>query len=133
VQFSFCGEACIRTANATKIDAVLQINKEVVIQDKNSQSAGNLLKGVFLEDEHIDVWDCCAASGGKSIMIRDLFEDSYITVSDIRESIIANLRKRFAAAGIDHYETLITDLAKNDGSLPGKTFDLIVADVPCSG
>ena len=133
VEFSFCGGACVRTANATKIDAILEINKEVVIQDRSSQSTGDLLKGAFKDDENIDVWDCCAASGGKSIMIADLFKNAYLTVSDIRESIISNLKKRFAAAGMVKYETLITDLTKNDGALPGKTFDLVVADVPCSG
>jgi 16S rRNA (cytosine967-C5)-methyltransferase len=133
VEFSFCGDACVRTANATKIDAILEMNKEVVIQDKSSQSTGDLLEGVFADDEDIDVWDCCAASGGKSIMIADLFKKSHLTVSDIRESIVANLKKRFAAAGITKYETLIIDLAKSDAALPGKSFDLIVADVPCSG
>jgi 16S rRNA (cytosine967-C5)-methyltransferase len=56
-----------------------------------------------------------------------------LTVSDIRESILLNLRERFAKAGVDRYHALVTDLTDANDPLPSKRFDLIIADVPCSG
>jgi 16S rRNA (cytosine967-C5)-methyltransferase len=46
------------------------------------------------------VWDCCAASGGKSILVKDTLNSIQLTVSDIRQSILNNLQQRFAVAGI---------------------------------
>ncbi|HEX8461288.1 MAG TPA: Fmu (Sun) domain-containing protein, partial [Segetibacter sp.] len=66
--------------NSTKLEAVLEINREIVIQDLNSQRVGDLL----LEGEYkkpTTVWDCCAASGGKSIMTYDLLSNTQLTAS----------------------------------------------------
>jgi 16S rRNA (cytosine967-C5)-methyltransferase len=122
-------------ANGTKLESVLDINKEIVIQDLNSQKVGELL----LEGEYkkpTTVWDCCAASGGKSIMTYDLLSNTQLTVSDIRDSIIKNLRTRFKEAGIKDFRTFVADLT-DSGSLQNaiKTtkFDLVICDAPCSG
>jgi 16S rRNA (cytosine967-C5)-methyltransferase len=82
--------------------------------------------------DKLGVWDCCAASGGKSIMAKDVLGDIELMVSDVRESILINLQKRFAAAGIRNYESLVVDLSKTlNIALP--SFNLIIADVPCTG
>ncbi|HTI07427.1 MAG TPA: hypothetical protein VL832_02690 [Puia sp.] len=87
-------------------------------------------------------WDACAASGGKSILAFDLNPGIDITVSDIRESILHNLRERFRRAGIKSYHSFVADLTaprpagrsssvlRQSGPFP---YDLILADVPCSG
>ncbi|MCH5721051.1 hypothetical protein [Niabella hibiscisoli] len=53
-----------------------------------------------------------------------------LTVSDIRSSIIFNLKKRFQEARINNYRAFVADATHAN---PGKQFDLIIADVPCSG
>ena len=53
-----------------------------------------------------------------------------LTVSDVRPSIIANLKKRFAEAGIKNYNAFVADAVT---ASPNTKFDLIIADVPCSG
>jgi 16S rRNA (cytosine967-C5)-methyltransferase len=119
--------------NTTRLDEVLELNREAVIQDLSSQKTGGLLKVPDFDPERIiRAWDCCAASGGKSIMLADLYPTIDLTVSDIRKSILDNLKERFAEAGIVRYQALLADLtlAKD---LPRQTFDLIVADLPCSG
>ena len=85
------------------------------------------------QNDWIDVWDACAASGGKSIMAKDRLGKIRLTVSDVRESILHNLKKRFSEAGIGNFQTLVADLATADPLSPGDLFDLVIADVPCSG
>jgi 16S rRNA (cytosine967-C5)-methyltransferase len=127
-------------ANATKLDGIIETDHDAVIQDYSSQRVGELMK---LESNNlqpkIKVWDSCAASGGKSIMAFDLNPSIQLTVSDLRESIIENLHKRFQRAGIKDYTSFTTDLGQpgdddNWKHPAGNTlFDLIIADLPCSG
>ncbi|MBO9562328.1 MAG: Fmu (Sun) domain-containing protein [Niastella sp.] len=126
--------------NSSKVDEVIVLNKEAVIQDLSSQRVGELLRivpaagvGAGKQQPKLTVWDCCAASGGKSILAWDVLGGIDLTVSDIRESIIANLKKRFAEAGISPYQSFVADLSKPRATLPALSPDLIVADVPCSG
>jgi 16S rRNA (cytosine967-C5)-methyltransferase len=136
----------------TALQGVLDVNKSYVVQDLNSQRVGALLGDAFraLGKSNPSVWDCCAASGGKSILVKDLLPSARLTVSDIRSSILHNLEKRFAEAGIRHERSFAADLSRPaqvpgggspDGGGPGGAgapggyglFDLVMADVPCSG
>lgn len=123
---------CVALDNAAKVDEVLAIDKEVVIQDYSSQRVGELLQLVETKEVK-NVWDCCAASGGKSILAYDLLPGISLTVSDIRESILVNLQKRFEAAGIKAYRSFRADMALDKVRPPLNQYDLIIADVPCSG
>ena len=142
IPFQTINNTCIALPNATKIDGIIELDSEAVIQDYNSQQTGNFfqlfasdLPPSSLESElrTAQVWDCCAASGGKSIMAKDLYADIQLTVSDVRESILHNLHRRFQKAGIKNYEWLLTDLSAANCRLPGKRFDMIIADLPCTG
>lgn len=124
-----CGPNCIGLPNSTKIDQLISINRDAVIQDKSSQKTGDFLKQ-FSDSK---VWDCCAASGGKSIMAYDMIDKIDLTVSDLRPSIISNLKERFAAAGIQQYKSFVADLTDQNDAVPEEKYDLIIADVPCSG
>ncbi len=124
--------SCFSFPSGTKLDEYILTNKEAVIQDYNSQQVGELMEWVKKEGA-LNVWDACAASGGKSIMAKDRLGKINLTVSDIRESILHNLKKRFAAAGISNFHTVVADLSSTDPLAPGDQFDLVIADVPCSG
>jgi 16S rRNA (cytosine967-C5)-methyltransferase len=54
----------------------------------------------------IKLWDCCAASGGKSLLAVDTLGNIDLTVSDVRSSIIHNLKHRFAVAGHNKIQKL---------------------------
>jgi 16S rRNA (cytosine967-C5)-methyltransferase len=135
IEFNIAGDDCLALPNSTKVDAVLEIDREVVIQDLNSQKVLNFLKD---EAKHIEqpvsVWDCCAASGGKSILAFDtLYGKVDLTVSDIRESILSNLKYRFETAGIKSYQSFIADLSADDFQPSSADFQLIICDAPCTG
>ncbi len=141
IKFRLIGDSCITLSNATKIDTVIHVNKEAVIQDYSSQQVGdflqvpttNLKPPGFNPASSLSVWDCCAASGGKSILAKDRLGNISLTVSDIRESILINLKKRFEEAAITKYESFTADLSSAAGHRSSEKFDLIIADVPCTG
>ncbi len=125
--------SCLRLPNGSKIETVLEIDRDVVIQDKSSQEIGGLLQTIAtgLQLTTPNVWDCCAASGGKSILAKDVLGSINITVSDIRPSILQNLAKRFERSGIKNFESFICDLSSHKP--PAVYPDLIICDAPCSG
>lgn len=127
----FVDNSTIQLSPAVKIDTVLAINDDVVVQDASSQKVFDSLLANKGREFH-EAWDCCAASGGKSILLKDLFPQTALTVSDIRESIIINLQKRFAAAGIPSYKSFIADLSSSQFKID-KQFDLVICDAPCTG
>jgi 16S rRNA (cytosine967-C5)-methyltransferase len=139
ISFQLIAENTVALPNATKIEELIMLNKDAVVQDYSSQRVGGLFENLKLkiENQKWKVWDCCAASGGKSIMAKDILGDIDLTVSDVRESILINLKKRFEQAGIKHYKNFVRDLSQQSlKALPlgsGEGFDLIIADVPCSG
>ena len=141
IQYQFDGNNCISLLNSTKLEDILELDKEAVIQDYSSQHIGEFLK--LIKDDLIPkpfgtpvkVWDCCAASGGKSILAKDILGEIDLTVSDIRESILANLKKRFNDAGITKYRSVIADLTASNirSSILSLQPSVIIADMPCSG
>ena len=134
IDFKMISDTCLALPNASKIDEVVELDKEAVIQDQNSQRAGELIKSEVLNlKSKISVWDCCAGSGGKSIMLYDINTKINLTVSDTRESILANLKKRFSNAGIRDFKSLIIDLSQNKSEIKDLKPEIIIADVPCSG
>ena len=135
VSFELLGDDAIALPNATKIEELIMLNKDTVVQDYSSQKVGELVESLKskIENRKLHVWDCCAASGGKSIMAKDILGDIELTVSDVRESILVNLKKRFAEAGIKNYTSKVIDLAHSPFTTHHLPFDLIIADVPCSG
>ncbi len=132
VQFDVLSESALSVSATTKLDQILNLDKEAVIQDWGSQQIGDEFSHL-LKDDSLKVWDCCAASGGKSIMAFDMNNSIQLTVSDIRASILNNLRDRFKKAGIKRYDELTADLSKPIREIPNHPFDMIIADVPCTG
>jgi 16S rRNA (cytosine967-C5)-methyltransferase len=134
IVFSVLPDSCLALPNSSKIDEIIALNKEAVVQDHSSQRVGEFIQ-IFRRgpSDHLQVWDCCAASGGKSIMAKDILGNIDLTVSDIRESILVNLRKRFKEAGLTNYKSKVADLADPSLNIPHSVFDIIIADVPCSG
>ncbi len=134
IPFYPANDACLALPNASKVDTILKMDEEVVVQDYSSQRIGEFLLSLLTASGNAGarVWDACAASGGKSILATDLLPGIQLTVSDVRPSILQNLKKRFERAGIKQYKSFIADLTAN-AKVPDSGFQLIICDVPCSG
>lgn len=99
------------------------------IQDLSSQRTVS-----YMHARNMEYWyDACAASGGKSLLLKDAFPDIELTVSDNRESILRNLEVRFRRNGIPAPRMFVCDLIREAPSFTGRHPDAIIADVPCSG
>ncbi len=135
ITFEKITDSCYRLPSGTKLDEVLLINKEVVIQDYSSQQIGSMYAlATGFADSKKRIWDCCAASGGKSILAVDTFGQIKLTASDMRASILRNLQTRFAAAGMSGYQSFAVDLTSaHDLSNFAKLADFIICDAPCTG
>ncbi len=136
LRFEKVNSTCISFENGTKIEEILEVGQEVIIQDYNSQQVGLFIQQNIptIQNPKLSIWDCCAASGGKSIMLFDQNNKINLTVSDIRASILQNLVERFQQAGIQKYHSLLVDLTLDTDQLAIKhNFDIVIADVPCTG
>lgn len=146
VSYQLAGHDTISLLPGTPVNQLLEVNKDVVIQDISSQRMATFLE-MLLQDRHINdpagahkkikTWDCCAASGGKSLLAWDVFKKAgqpvSLTVSDIRPSIVTNLDKRFKEAGITGYRKKILDLLSPEPLPFINLFDLVLCDAPCTG
>jgi 16S rRNA (cytosine967-C5)-methyltransferase len=135
VSFEEINTSCLALPQGTKLEELFLLNKEVVVQDRNSQQVFNYLQKseVFLAKDSV-VWDCCAASGGKSILLYDMLHGHVdLHVSDVRTHMLNNLRTRFKEAGIKKYHAFTTDLMSSAKITSEKSYDIIICDAPCSG
>jgi len=124
------GDGCLALPNGTRLEAIFQKQHWFEVQDRSSQQTAQF----FQPEKWEHWWDACAASGGKSLLLHELEPTVKLVVSDIRESILANLDERFEQVGIRKYQKKLVDLTGNvEPELHGYEFDGIILDAPCSG
>ncbi|MBN8667260.1 MAG: Fmu (Sun) domain-containing protein [Chitinophagales bacterium] len=170
IPYTLIGSHTLQVQNGIKLEEVVEVNREVVVQDLSSQHCldqdwgdwwifridlknspqenkiedwepsnidlKNSIPKINPENPKIPkilVWDVCAASGGKSILLWDLIGPLDLTVSDSRASILSNLSTRFSEAGIQGYKKFVADLTRPVSFEGNKKFDLMVVDAPCTG
>lgn len=130
VDFRELSETTVSLPNGTKLEQLFPEQKYYQVQDLSSQKTG----AIFQPQQYDYWWDCCAASGGKSLLLHDLQPKLELLVSDVREKSLHNLDERFQAAGLKKYQKKVLDLLQNnDVELHHYAFDGIILDAPCSG
>ncbi len=80
------------------------------------------------------VWDCCAAPGGKTLMLALRLPAAEILATDVSSKRLANTAarlRRFSYAKHVRCEVADASAAANEDS--EAAFDLILCDVPCTG
>ncbi len=148
IPFNIVEENCISFSPSININSIIKIDEEAVIQDYSSQHIKEFLDSVKSAIQNLQsavvnlqsIWDCCAGSGGKSILAYDVLAKINLTVSDLRPSIIQNLKQRFEKAGIENYKSFVADITdpkfqitNHKSQIPNYGFDLIICDAPCTG
>lgn len=136
IEFEAIGDSTLKLRNGINLDGVLKLDNQVIIQDFSSQHAMDfLLTTDFInKKEKIPVWDACAASGGKSILLYDVLKGNIkLTVSDIRKNILSNLQARLNDAGVNIYKKFEQNLVLASGLDSNEKYSIVLCDVPCSG
>jgi 16S rRNA (cytosine967-C5)-methyltransferase len=142
---AFIPPSTLRLPNGFKVEDHFTPDREIVIQDYNSQRVAEFFQPGYPGADPGSpettpgppapeyFWDACAASGGKSILAHDLYPKMELFVSDIRDSILRNLRSRFKTADIKKYHAFLVDLATQTPPASAAGADLILVDAPCTG
>ena len=116
--------------NGTKLEQIITDPRLYQVQDYSSQQTGDYFK----PSAYDYWWDCCAASGGKSLLLHSIEPKVKLLVSDLRETSLGNLKERFDVAGVKDYHIKTLDLLQNnDQILHHYEFHGILLDAPCSG
>jgi 16S rRNA (cytosine967-C5)-methyltransferase len=101
---------------------------KVEIQDVSSQVVGWLAQPT----SGSNWWDACAGAGGKTLHLADRLQGTgRILATDIRASARREAQRRFAAAGLRNVAAAAWDGHRDPA--PGREFDGVLLDVPCSG
>jgi 16S rRNA (cytosine967-C5)-methyltransferase len=78
------------------------------------------------------VWDCCAAPGGKTLVMARRLPEAEVLATDVSARRVAMMEARLKAFGYAaKVKSEVVDAADPEG-VEGE-FDLILCDVPCSG
>jgi 16S rRNA (cytosine967-C5)-methyltransferase len=108
------------------------INSKIAVQNQEFRAVNH--KSKITEHKSMKVWDVCSGAGGKTILFKSIYPGAEIIASDIRSSILQNLKTRAGAYRLDNIITLTGDATVNtDFVKPYAPFDFIICDVPCSG
>ena len=108
--------------------------EDVVLMDDGSRLVAEIAAAAtpVVEGRVAKVWDCCAAPGGKTLVLARRLEGAEILASDVSArrmgQMAARLRRYAFATGV---RTAVMDAAEVGGE--EQRFDLILCDVPCSG
>ncbi len=78
------------------------------------------------------VWDCCAAPGGKTLILARRLGSAEVVASDVSVKRLAQTEARLRRyAYAERVRSVVADAA--DAKAVEGSFDLILCDVPCSG
>jgi 16S rRNA (cytosine967-C5)-methyltransferase len=115
------GEAVVPTVKMPSMDDGSRLVAEI--------AAAALPK---VEGRAARIWDCCAAPGGKTLMLALRTQGAELLATDVSNKRLSQMQarlRRFPYAS--HTRTEVADAAKLDSGRG--LFDLILCDVPCSG
>jgi 16S rRNA (cytosine967-C5)-methyltransferase len=129
ISFRQESENCLSFEQRLNITDIITEAIPYEIQDLSSQQTA-----AFLKTQGKEHWlDCCAASGGKTLLLFQENNEIQITATDIRASILENYEERMKKNGFQNFSTQVWDASSSEPLTSMHQFDGIVADVPCSG
>lgn len=130
--FAFLPEALLltRREEARSLETLTAIREGLLqIQDISAQlavTAANPKPGM-------QVLDLCAAPGGKSLQAADIMGDrGHVLACDISEAKCRRIEENSVRSGFSCIETRLSDATLFQSDF-ANAFDLVIADLPCSG
>ena len=111
-------------AEIIKSDALK--NGQIYIQDPATSLAVSSIKskGKF------KILDACAAPGGKTLMLSELYKDSRIYAMDRSQNRLEKVKQNIEKAKCSNVEIVVSDVINT--SYENNYFDIVFLDVPCS-
>jgi 16S rRNA (cytosine967-C5)-methyltransferase len=103
----------------------------VWLQDEGSQLVAEIAGRANLQrsESRGAILDCCAAPGGKTLILAERNPETRIVACESSAQRLAQMRQRLASLG----ERIECRLANATSLDEGSAYDLVLADVPCSG
>lgn len=124
-----------RVVNSGEIAVlVVQDESRVRMQEEASQLIAELAGSPTARR----IWDCCAAPGGKTLILAERNPGAKIVATELSPVRLKALRERIAAIGDPELngriEVLQVDASTFEANVEAQgNFDVVLADVPCSG
>lgn len=99
--------------------------------DPGSRLVAELATAALPEKERASIWDCCAAPGGKTLLLALRSGSATITATDISARRLTQMQARFRR--YPYAERVVSTVADATAAPVSGPFDLILCDVPCTG
>lgn len=124
VLFPSAGETLPKIDDGSRLVAELAVSAAPLTKDRTAR-----------------VWDCCAAPGGKTLVLAERLPDAAILASDISARRLDQMAKRIAGSPYalrtrcEVMDATQPEFAMNKDTASDQSalFDLILCDAPCSG
>ncbi|CAG9619758.1 16S rRNA (cytosine(967)-C(5))-methyltransferase RsmB [Sutcliffiella rhizosphaerae] len=105
-------------------------NGYITIQDESSMLVAKAL-GVEKGD---NIYDCCAAPGGKSTHIAEELDGTgMVTSTDLHEHKVRLIKEQATRLGISNLQAQSLDSRRATSIFKEEQFDKVLVDAPCSG
>jgi len=101
----------------------------VRMQDEGSQLVGEIAAVAIDGPDPEEILDCCAAPGGKTMVLAERNPAAHIVACETSSPRLKQLRERLSGRG-DRVECRLADATVLGFD---SEFDVVLADVPCSG
>ena len=99
--------------------------------DDGSRLVAEIAAAASMKNASARVWDCCAAPGGKTLVLAERLPNAQVLATDASAKRLERMKRLVGATPYaERIRCEAMDAARPDFT---ETFDLILCDAPCSG